>query len=167
MVQHRVIRFQVDESPVFQELPVRVQEMGRGQPFFISSFLQLRVREGQPDLVYLILAKEGIDELNAGPDEGNIRDPFLLCLPGAGPDPCPLDVDADKIPRGKHACQSHAVLPLAAAKFERNGMAVPEMIPAPFSLKPEVLPENLLERGLEDVWEHLHLFKLADFALAH
>ena len=78
-----------------EQAGIVLEEQGRGEPLLGPPGLQLRVGEGDPQLVDLALGEERVDELDAGAQESDVGHPALGCGLGAAPHAGPLDVDPD------------------------------------------------------------------------
>lgn len=107
-----------------QNLLVKVQEPGIGQPPFDVSFLRSWIREGDPYLVDFTLTKKEVDVQDVGtkkPDVGNIL-LYGQCAPL--PDAVAFDINPDVIALRKQLGQSNGILSPTAGEFDGNGMVV-------------------------------------------
>ena len=77
--------------------------------------------------------------VDAGTEEGRIRDPVVQGLPGAFPNAVSLYVEPDEIPIGMQFCQAHGVLTLSAGQFEGYRMHILEMVSCPLAFEGEIM----------------------------
>ena len=151
----------------FQELAVIPQEQRCREAFLDPVFAQLRVGEGDPYLVDLVLGEERIDKLYARAQESDICQAGFGCGLGAAPHSGPLDVDADEVAAGVACTQCDGILSAAAAEFQNYRVVVPEEPVAPMPLERVVAVEDLLETRLNHILESQILGESSEFVLSH
>ena len=86
----------MDDSTGLQKVTVTGQEKRGGEAGILAAS-ELGVREGKPDFGDFAGTEEGVDELDAGAEEGDIAHGFLRGFLGAFPQARALDVDPDKV----------------------------------------------------------------------
>ena len=112
-IEKGAIGLQVNDAAVAQDIAVIVQEARRCQA--LVDFLHLRVGEGNPYLGHLVGGKHAVNQLDAGAQEGHIRQAEFGSQFGSGPHAGTLDVHADVILAREALSESHGIFPLAAA----------------------------------------------------
>ena len=152
------VGLQMHQSTVDEKAAVTLHEIGGGES--LAWIFHLRVRECQPNLLYLILSKEAVDDLNARTQECYIGHPVLQSQFGTCPHACALDVHTDEVDVGEEFSQSHGVLSFAAAKLQHDGIVVMEILfpPMTFHVEGHIVDDG--EWILEDIAHRLHLCKL-------
>ena len=149
------VGLQVDDAAIDEKLAIALHEIGRRES--LAGVLHLRVAEGEPDLLYLVLGKESLDDLDVRAEEGDVLQSFLECLGGTSPHAGTLDVDTDEIDVGVELGELHRVFTLATAQFEHDGVIVVEILLAPVTTHLERHIVNDGKRILEDILVGLHI----------
>ena len=135
------------------------------------------VGEGEPDFGDLAGTEEGVDELDAGAEEGDIAHGFLRGFLGAFPQARALDVDPDKVHLGMSPGQCNRVIALAAAQFHDDGLILGEHVGIPSALDGMVPKDQfpgafrLGQHGsrvrLQQAAERLVLGEFLEFTVSH
>ena len=125
------VGLQMHQSAIHEEAAVALHEECAREAF--ARILHLRVAECEPYLLHLSGGEEAVDYLDVCSKESCISESFLKGLLGARVHSCPLDVDADEVHVGEHACQSHGIFPLAATQLKHYRVVVVEIFLAPLA----------------------------------
>ena len=132
-VEEAGVGLEVDDAVGFQETAVALEEKRGGQAGVLAA-AELRIGEGEPDFGDLARTEEGVDELDAGAEEGDVAHLFLRGLLGALPQARALDVHADEVHFRMPPGQGDGVVPLAATQFQHDRLGLFEHIPVPVPL---------------------------------
>ena len=121
--------------------------------------LHLRVREGEPYLLHLVLVEEAVYNLDIGAQESHVLQPFVQSLLGSRPHARALDVHAYEVDVGIFAGQPYGIFTASAAQFEhyRVGVVEVHVAPMPLHLKRHVVYDR--ERILKHVLKRFHIRK--------
>ncbi len=159
------VSLQMDDSPRLQEVPVSVHEKRRRQPLLLSA--NLRVGECDPYLRNLSGSKEGLDELDTGPQKSHIRKPVLRSILRPLPETRPLDIDTYIIAGGIPLRQIYGIVSLTAAQFQDYRLVIPEEISSPASFQGMVSIQNLRSLRLNETPERLILPEFPQLIFSH
>ena len=148
----------MDHSPIHQEMAVAVHEVGGGEA--LTRILHLRVAEGEPDLLHLILPEETIDNLDICAQESHVLESFVQGLCSTGPHAGALDIHTHEVHLRVELGQLHGILTLAASQLQYDGVVIVEIlfIPVTFHLERDVGHHPI--GVLKDILVSLHIGKL-------
>ena len=129
--------------------------------------LHLRVREGEPYLLYFAFREETVYYFYVGSQECYILQAQAECLCCTSPHACSLDVNTDKVLVGVTLRQAYGIFSSAAAKFKNDRVVIMEVLfaPMPFHLKRYVV--NYAVWILEHVLISFHVGEFRQFAFSH
>src|SRR5690606_25618590 len=90
-----------DALPIYsfwlKDFSVTFQKVGVSHPVLCPSVFDLRVREGNPDLINLIFLKETVQKFDLGAEECHIVHVLLCGLLGAKPKTGTFNIDSDEV----------------------------------------------------------------------
>ena len=121
----------MNRAAVDKKVTIALQEESRSET--LAGILHLWVGESEPDLLYLILGKETVDDFDIRAKERHILESFMKGLSGSCPHSGTLDVNAYEVYVRVALCQSDSILSLAAAELEDDGVVVMEKLLPPVS----------------------------------
>ena len=159
------VGLQVDDAAVDEKLAVTLHEIRRRET--LAGILHLRVGEGEPDLLHLVLGEESLDDLDVGAEESHILQSFVDGLGGPCPHAGSFDVDADEVDVGVALGKFHSVFPFAAAELQHNGILVVEILLVPMTLHIKGNMFHYRIRVLEHVLIGIHIGELRQLAFSH
>src|SRR5699024_6206659 len=132
---------QMDRTAGFEQTGVCGEERRGREAFFRALGAELRIGEGDPDLVHLARREKRADEFDARADESYVAHPALRGGLRAAPHAGALDIDADVVAAGVALGERHGVFAFAAAQFEYDGTVVAEEIAPPMAFERVVAAE--------------------------
>ena len=137
-VQVWVVGFQVNPS-TFRKHPSIVDPEAWCSKATVLAAMK-RIRKSDPDFRNLSDAKEVIDGFDAGAQEGGVGHACFFEFGGPQIDPCPFDVNADEVAIGMSSSESNSVFTTTTGEFQRDWIAVAEVIFGPTSAHVFFLP---------------------------
>ncbi len=143
------------------------EEPGRREALARPLGPELRIGEGDPDLVHLARGEKRTDQLDARTQKTHVAHAALGRGLRTAPHAGALDVDADEVALRRALGQRHRILALAAPQFEHDGTVVMKKIAVPAPLERMIPAEHLVEPGLHQTFECQVLGEPAQFVLSH
>ena len=166
-VHDGAIGLEVEDALRGDNFAVSLEELRGGETVTCIAFplARMGIGESDPNLANLTRAKEMLNLVDAGTDEGYILKTFVTSLSEATPHTGSFDVDTDVIDFGMYPGQAYGIFTFTTTQLQHDGMVVMKKVGTPMAFQRKTFRHDSLIGLLEQVVERPVLFKFLQFVL--
>jgi hypothetical protein len=167
LVQQRAVALHVYQAAGTHKTAVALEKNRARDPLRALLILWLGVAEGEPNLADLTGCEKILNEFDARTQKRNILQTIVMRRFSTAPKSVALDIDANEVALRMPPGQSHRVLALSTAQFERDRVVVSECAFRPYALVHRTAAHDALDIRFVNVGKRFVICPFLELAFAH